>query len=357
MNGKPRAYVLIFSQNSAEEDTIASLVMTSSSTATGSPQIGKLITRVGFTVNRHCCLAFPNGYSSLFPIPSQKLPPRLRASPVTAAAKKKNGKDKKADSHSFVSKPDEATGPFPEAVLLKQSLNRSSFVALTSTDIVDSGPVGSPGFLPSILKKVQEDGRLQPEFADAEERELYDFLNLQLESDLDVEQMRHYEVVYLIHEDHMEEVEDVNLKVQDFLRENKGKVWRFSDWGVRRLAYKIKKAKRAHYILMNFELEAKLINDFKSMLDKDERVIRHLVIKRDKAITEDCPPPPEFQSLRAGMDDDDDDDDDDDYDDYEAEEGVIYVDDDEEGERVKKTTKTTTLGRKGRSLTAEKVGR
>ncbi|KAK2990190.1 hypothetical protein RJ640_014642 [Escallonia rubra] len=307
---------------------MASLVMTSSSTATLSPQIGKLITGVGFTVNRHCCLAFPNGHSSLFPIPSQKLPPRLRASPVTAAAKKKNGKNKKADSHSFASKPDEATGPFPEAVLLKQ-------------------------------KKVQEDGRLQPEFADAEERELYDFLNLQLESDLDVEQMRHYEVVYLIHEDHVVEVEDVNLKVQDFLRENKGKVWRFSDWGVRRLAYKIKKAKRAHYILMNFELEAKLINDFKSMLDKDERVIRHLVIKRDKAITEDCPPPPEFQSLKAGMDDDDnnDDDDDEDYDDYEAEEGVIYVDDDEDGEREKKTTKTTTLGRKGRSLTAEKVGR
>ncbi|KAK3029613.1 hypothetical protein RJ639_037930 [Escallonia herrerae] len=305
---------------------MASLVMTSSSTATLSPQIGKLITGVGFTVNRRCCLAFPNGYSSLFPIPPQKLPPRLRASPVTAAVKKKNGKNKKADSHSFVSKPDEATGPFPEAVLLKQ-------------------------------KKVQEDGRLQPEFADAEERELYDFLNLQLESDLDVEQMRHYEVVYLIHEDHVEEVENVNLKVQDFLRENKGKVWRFSDWGVRRLAYKIKKAKRAHYILMNFELEAKLINDFKSMLDKDERVIRHLVIKRDKAITEDCPPPPEFQSLKAGMDDDDDDDDDEDYDDYEAEEGVIYVDDDEDDEREKKTTKTTTLGHKRRSLTAEKVGR
>lgn len=74
---------------------------------------------------------------------------------------------------------------------------------------------------------------------------------------------------------------------------------------MRRLAYKIQKAKNAHYILMNFELEAKLINDFKSMLDKDERVIRHLVMKRDKAETEDCPPPPEFHTLRSGMDDDD----------------------------------------------------
>lgn len=92
--------------------------------------------------------------------------------------------------------------------------------------------------------------------------------------------------------------------VAAFLGEKRGKIWRISDWGMRRLAYKIQKAKKAHYILMNFEMEAKWINDFKTMLDKDERVIRHLVMKRDEAITEDCPPPPEFQTLRAGMDDD-----------------------------------------------------
>ena len=89
---------------------------------------------------------------------------------------------------------------------------------------------------------------------------------------------------------------------------------------MRRLAYKIKKAKNAHYILMNFEMEAKWINDFKSMLDKDERIIRHLVIKRDEAITEDCPPPPEFHTLRSGFDDDDEEDDDIDYDDEDYDE-------------------------------------
>lgn len=108
---------------------------------------------------------------------------------------------------------------------------------------------------------------------------------------------------------------------------------------MRRLAYKIKKAKNAHYILMNFELEAKWINDFKSMLDKDERVIRHLVIKRDEAITEDCPPPPEFHTLRSGMDDYDEEDDidyddevyDDDGDGVEEVEVEGYDDDMEDG--------------------------
>lgn len=94
---------------------------------------------------------------------------------------------------------------------------------------------------------------------------------------------------------------------------------------MRRLAYKIQKAENAHYILMNFEIEAKFLNEFKGLLDGDERVIRHLVMKRDEAITEDCPPPPEFHSVRASMNDDDFDDDDD-------EEEEEELDDDEEGE-------------------------
>lgn len=222
----------------------------------------------------------------------------------------KKNKNDKVDTHSFAPKSDEATGPFPESVLLRE-------------------------------KKVQEDGRVLPEFADDEEQELFEFLNLQLESDLNVEQMRHYEVIYLIHQDYKEKVEDVNSKIQDFIREKKGRVWRFSDWGMRRLAYKIQKATQAHYILMNFEVGGQWINDFKQMLDQDERVIRHLVIKRDKAITENCPPPPEFHTLRADMVDEYevdeyDDDDEDDGEEYDEDERDLegYEDDDVDIEDV-----------------------
>ncbi|XP_047975736.1 uncharacterized protein LOC125218162 [Salvia hispanica] len=244
---------------------------------------------------------------------------KLRSNLTVTAAMKKGNKPKKKrkdDSHSFASKPDEATGPYPEAVLLKQ-------------------------------RSVEEDGRLMPEFADVEERELFEALNLLLESDTNVDQMRHYEVVYLIHEDYKDEVENVNTKVRDFLEEKKGKVWRFSDWGMRRLAYKIKKAKNAHYILMNFEVEAQWINEFKSMLDRDERVIRHLVMKRDEAETEDCPPPPEFSTLRADMVDDDTDEEDEEYDEEEDDQGIIYVNDVEEesSSSVRNTAKPHKVGR------------
>ncbi|KAF7146352.1 hypothetical protein RHSIM_Rhsim04G0242100 [Rhododendron simsii] len=269
----------------------------------------------GFSGKRNSFLVLgSNGHSSLSLFSSQKTSLRLRKSVILAAKKDNKRSDKKPNTHSFIVKPDEA-GSFPEAVLLKE-------------------------------KKVQEDGRLLPEFADDEERELFEQLNLELESALNLEQMRHYEVVYAIHEDHAKEVESVNLKVQEFIKEKKGRIWRFNDWGMRRLAYKIKKARNAHYILMNFELEATSINDFKNMLDKDERVIRHLVIKKDEAETKECPPPPEFHTLLAGMDDDDDDDDDDDAyddedDDNDEEDDVVdetYDDeDDEEDDDVDET--------------------
>ncbi|XP_061352765.1 protein REGULATOR OF FATTY ACID COMPOSITION 3, chloroplastic [Gastrolobium bilobum] len=241
---------------------------------------------VRFNLNHNPCFIFANGYPSSSSRSFSVLnKPRKSISVIVNARKK----DKKEDSHSFVPKPEEVTGFFPEAVLLKK-------------------------------KTVEEDGKLLPEFEDAEERELYESLMLDLESDMDVELMRHYEVVYLIHEKHEEEVAAVNQKVQDFLREKKGRVWRLNDWGMRKLAYKIKKANNAHYILMNFELDAKYINEFKTLLDKDERVIRHLLIKRDEAITEDCPPPPEFHTLRANADDYDDDDEEEEFDeDYDDE--------------------------------------
>lgn len=131
--------------------------------------------------------------------------------------------------------------------------------------------------------------------------------NLIFESTKALETARHYEVVFLVHEDHVEEVQDVIQKVKDFIEEKKGKIFRLNDWGMRKLAYKIKKAKRANYILMNIQIEGKEINEFKSLLDKDERVIRHLVMTMKKAETKETVPPPEFSSIRdeEGLDEED----------------------------------------------------
>lgn len=72
--------------------------------------------RFSFNYNNPCLL-FANGYPSSSSLPlSLQNKPRKSASVVVSARRK----DKKEDTHSSVPKPDEVTGFFPEAVLLKK---------------------------------------------------------------------------------------------------------------------------------------------------------------------------------------------------------------------------------------------
>lgn len=76
---------------------------------------------------------------------------------VVWAKKTRRGRDdvaeERVDTHSFARKAGESAELFPEAVLLRK-------------------------------KMVREDGQVSPEFADANEEKLYDFLNIQLKSDM-----------------------------------------------------------------------------------------------------------------------------------------------------------------------------
>ena len=89
-------------------------VLTTSSLST---EVPKLFSSSGLSVNRKCCLTFGKNGSSFS---SQKICLRLRESVIVAAKKNIKKHVKKEDTHSFVVRPDEATGPYPEAVLLKE---------------------------------------------------------------------------------------------------------------------------------------------------------------------------------------------------------------------------------------------
>ncbi|KAH7282623.1 hypothetical protein KP509_35G040500 [Ceratopteris richardii] len=103
--------------------------------------------------------------------------------------------------------------------------------------------------------------------------------------------------MFLVHEDHVDQLQYVIQKVKDFIEDKKGKIHRINDWGMRKLAYKIKKSKMANYILMNIQLDARYTDEFKNLLDKDERIIRHLVMTMKRAETVDTIPPPEVSSI------------------------------------------------------------
>jgi len=98
--------------------------------------------------------------------------------------------------------------------------------------------------------------------------------------------MRHYEIVFLVHPDQSEQVGAMVERYTKIINEDGGKVHRLEDWGRRQLAYAINNLHKAHYMLMNIECTAKALSELEDSFRYNDAVIRNLIIKKDKAITE-----------------------------------------------------------------------
>ncbi|MDH5571437.1 MAG: 30S ribosomal protein S6 [Gammaproteobacteria bacterium] len=101
--------------------------------------------------------------------------------------------------------------------------------------------------------------------------------------------MRHYEIVFLVHPDQSEQVPAMIERYRNTIEGNEGKIHRLEDWGRRQLAYPIQKIHKAHYVLMNIECGQETLDELESGFRFNDAVIRNMVIRRDKPITEESP--------------------------------------------------------------------
>jgi len=101
--------------------------------------------------------------------------------------------------------------------------------------------------------------------------------------------MRHYEIVIMVHPDQSDQVPAMMERYKGIVTENKGSIHRLEDWGRRLLSYPINKIHKAHYFLMNIECDHKSLNQLTEAFRFNDAVIRNLVIKRNKAVTEPSP--------------------------------------------------------------------
>jgi len=112
--------------------------------------------------------------------------------------------------------------------------------------------------------------------------------------------MRHYEIVFLVHPDQSEQVAAMIDRYSEMVKSSGGQVHRLEDWGRRQLAHSIAKLHKAHYVLMNIECPQAALEEILGAFKFSDAVLRHLVIKRDEAVTE---PSPLAKSEEAKVDD------------------------------------------------------
>jgi small subunit ribosomal protein S6 len=95
--------------------------------------------------------------------------------------------------------------------------------------------------------------------------------------------LNQYETVFILtpvlSEDQMKEAVK---KYQNFVVEKGAEIVFEDNWGMRKLAYPIRKKSTGFYHLMEYKAEGDFVANLEIALKRDERVIRFLTVKLDK---------------------------------------------------------------------------
>jgi len=101
--------------------------------------------------------------------------------------------------------------------------------------------------------------------------------------------MRHYEIVFIVHPDQSEQVPAMVERYKGVIAARNGIVHRLEDWGRRQLTYPLQKVHKAHYVLMNIECDQETVDELNNSFKFSDAVLRHLIVKMTKAVTEPSP--------------------------------------------------------------------
>jgi small subunit ribosomal protein S6 len=101
--------------------------------------------------------------------------------------------------------------------------------------------------------------------------------------------VRHYEIVFIVHPDQSEQVPAMIERYRSTVTTRSGTIHRLEDWGRRQMAYPIQKLHKAHYVLMNIECDQETLAELEHSFKFNDAVLRHLIVKMDRAWTTPSP--------------------------------------------------------------------
>lgn len=89
-----------------------------------------------------------------------------------------------------------------------------------------------------------------------------------------------YEHVFLARQDLAQaQVDALAEAATAIIEANQGKVTKVETWGLRSLAYKIAKNRKAHYVMLNIDAPAGVVAELERQTQINEDVIRYMTVK------------------------------------------------------------------------------
>jgi small subunit ribosomal protein S6 len=99
--------------------------------------------------------------------------------------------------------------------------------------------------------------------------------------------MPFYEHVFLARQDlTTAQVEALTEGFTKVLAEGKGKVANSEYWGLRTLAYRIAKNRKAHYVMLNIDAPAAAVAELERQVGLNEDIIRYMTVRVDALSSE-----------------------------------------------------------------------
>ena len=92
-----------------------------------------------------------------------------------------------------------------------------------------------------------------------------------------------YEHVFLARQDLSQaQVDALAATATEIVEANQGKIAKTETWGLKNLAYKIKRNRKAHFVLLNIEAPAGVITELERQTAINEDVIRYMSVRVDE---------------------------------------------------------------------------
>ena len=92
-----------------------------------------------------------------------------------------------------------------------------------------------------------------------------------------------YEHVFLARQDLSQaQVDALAAAATEIIETNAGKVTKTETWGLKGLAYKIKRNRKAHFVLLNIEAPAGVVAELERQTGINEDIIRFITVRVDE---------------------------------------------------------------------------
>lgn len=92
-----------------------------------------------------------------------------------------------------------------------------------------------------------------------------------------------YEHVFIVRQDVSQQAaEGLAETFKNIITENGGKVEKTEYWGIRTMAYKIRKNRKGHYILMNIDAPHAAVAEMERQMNLNEDVLRLMTLRVDE---------------------------------------------------------------------------